>query len=133
MFRCHSAARAAPAGIEGGGGELPEPVAVGAGEVAGICEAPVGGDVGDRPGALRPATVAGCRDGGGSRLRRLRDRARIPPWPLIREYYDASVQAVRDHPGIRAEAVTASAAVADPWRVVEEVLASLDAQGPTHI
>jgi hypothetical protein len=63
----------------------------------------------------------------------LRDRARIAPWPLIREYHDASVQAARDHLGIRAEAVAADAAVADPWTVVEEVLASLDARAPAHI
>jgi predicted ATPase len=56
---------------------------------------------------------------------RLRDRIRLAPWPLIREYHDATCVAAREQLGDRAPAIEADGRETDPWTVINDALTEL--------
>lgn len=59
--------------------------------------------------------------------RRLRDRIRLAPWPLISEYHDATEKAAREKLGDQARAIEAEARETDPWTAIDDALTELQA------
>jgi predicted ATPase len=55
----------------------------------------------------------------------LRDRLRMAPWPLIREYHDDCRHAARKNLGDRAPAIEAEGVETDPWTVIDDALIGL--------
>jgi predicted ATPase len=60
----------------------------------------------------------------------IRERIRIPAWPMLGVYHDTYVTIASEELGDRADSVIAGARGRDPWQVAHEVLAAVAAPSP---